>query len=98
MVIQALHGVPLSAVCQNSAKIAIRRLTPQHSTAAVDLIADTFTSKTSPDPFGWVMGLKKRHWRRMAALFVDRAAQDNLSLVAVDESKDEVRGWCGAGC
>merc|ERR1711907_253635 len=85
-------GIVNSVNMANAAKLAIQRLTPQHSTAAVDLIANSFTSLQVQDPFNNIMGLKKRHWRRMAGLFVERAAQDNLSLVAVDENNGEVMG------
>jgi len=36
------------------------------------------------------MNLKEHHWKSMAGIFVDRAAEQNLSIIAVDEDTDRV--------
>merc|ERR1712194_86555 len=75
----------------SAVKLVTKRLTPKYSTAAVELIADTF-STTSAEPISAVLGMNARHWRSMAGPFVERCSEDKLSFVVVDHNTDEVKG------
>lgn len=71
-------------------QLTYKRLTPQYKDAALACIAESFTDKTSQEPFSWVMNLKQHHWKTMAGIFVERAASQNLSLIAVNKEDDSV--------
>lgn len=60
------------------ANIALRVLTPAYVGRAVDCIAASF----SEDPFSKVAGLKPADWAAMSGMFVERAATNDLSVVA----------------
>merc|ERR1711924_50033 len=72
------------------ASVSLQRLTPALKNAALDCIAESFTSKAGKEPFTWIMNLKKHHWKTMASIFVERACYQPLSVVAFNESTEKV--------
>ena len=74
------------------AQLVTRRLSPAYASRALDLITETFTHPQAGEPLSSVMGLRKRSWREMAGLFVERASQEKLSFVVVNDRTDELQG------
>lgn len=70
--------------------ISIRSLTSQHIQQTVDCIGDSFVH--SRDPFTISCNFSGINWGLMSQMFVQRAAENDLSFVAYDEQKDKVVG------
>lgn len=63
---------------QAKGNIVLRVLSPAYVGRAVDCIASSF----SDDPFSKVAGLQPGDWAAMSGMFVERAATNDLSVVA----------------
>jgi len=80
----------MKSVLQCGTRLTYQRLSQHNKEGAVNCIADTFTNPDSTEPFTWCMNLRSHHWKSMSSIFVDRAASQNLSLVAIDEDSGDV--------
>jgi GNAT superfamily N-acetyltransferase len=70
--------------------IKYRTLTPNLVGKAVDCIAISFT--TPKDPFTKVFEYSQTQWGIMSQMFVERAAESDLSIVAFNEAKNRIEG------
>lgn len=75
-----------------SAKVAYRLLTPNLTGRVVDAISESFGGRSSDDPFTCALKLTKKDWRDMCGMFVERAATQERSVVAVDTETQNVAG------
>jgi len=74
------------------AKVAYRLLTPNLTGRVVDAISESFGGKVSDDPFTSALKLSKKDWRDMCGMFVERAATQEKSVVAIDTETQNVEG------
>jgi len=75
---------------KNLFKVSYQTLTPKMVPKAVDCIAVSFANKS--DPFTKALGLTQAQWGVMAQMFVQRAADKDLSFVAVNENDGQIVG------
>lgn len=68
-------------------KISIEILLPKHVEGATACIADTFAEG---EPMSQILGISKQEFTRFARLFIDKAAREGLSVVAINEEQKVV--------
>lgn len=74
-----------------SPKVSFKTLTPGPMVSkAVDCIGASFAN--SNDPFSKSLGLNQTQWAVMSQMFVQRAAQRDLSFVAFNEESGQIEG------
>lgn len=71
-----------------ASSISYRLLSPAFVGRTVDCIAASFAE----DPFSKVSGLEPKDWAAMSSMFVERAAEKDFSVIAVNSSSGEVEG------
>jgi len=73
-----------------SSTVQFQTLTPSLVGKAIDCIGVSFANKY--DPFSRGLGLSQAQWGVMAQMFVQRAAEKDLSFVAIDPETERVEG------
>jgi len=76
---------------QASKGVAYRVLTPALIGKVVDTISESFAIRAD-DPFTYKLNLNKKDWRDMCGMFVERAAETDKSIVAIDTETQNVEG------
>eukprot|EP01111_Echinosteliopsis_oligospora_P019747 TRINITY_DN969_c0_g1_i1.p1 TRINITY_DN969_c0_g1~~TRINITY_DN969_c0_g1_i1.p1 ORF type:complete len:239 (+),score=69.26 TRINITY_DN969_c0_g1_i1:29-745(+) len=74
------------------ANIAYRILTPGMVGKVTEAISHSFGGEKARDPFALSLHLSPSDWRDMTGMFVERAAKQDKSVVAVDTNTGEVLG------
>jgi len=74
----------------NKVSIKYENLSPKMVGKTIDCISVSFA--TPQDPFTRSLGLSQAQWGVMSRMFVHRAAQKNLSLVAINEETEQIEG------
>eukprot|EP01117_Protostelium_nocturnum_P006271 TRINITY_DN2262_c0_g1_i1.p1 TRINITY_DN2262_c0_g1~~TRINITY_DN2262_c0_g1_i1.p1 ORF type:complete len:238 (+),score=61.00 TRINITY_DN2262_c0_g1_i1:264-977(+) len=86
----ALRSVSNKNVNPSSSRFVVKKLTPNYVSKSVDCISRSFSK--SNDPFTRSLKLSPTQWGVMAQMFVQRAAHNDMSLIAYDQETDQVDG------
>jgi GNAT superfamily N-acetyltransferase len=91
---QATKATPMAKVTPITTKanpnVSLKILTPPLISKAVDCIGVSFAN--SKDPFSKALHLNQTHWAVMSQMFVQRAAEKDMSFVAFNEETGDVEG------
>eukprot|EP01119_Soliformovum_irregulare_P005390 TRINITY_DN17157_c0_g1_i1.p1 TRINITY_DN17157_c0_g1~~TRINITY_DN17157_c0_g1_i1.p1 ORF type:complete len:223 (+),score=47.82 TRINITY_DN17157_c0_g1_i1:80-748(+) len=70
--------------------VSYHKLTPAHVPKAIKCIGHSFATRN--DPFTKALNLRAEQWEDMSGMFVKRAAQKDLSFVAINDTTGEIEG------
>ncbi|EGC36571.1 hypothetical protein DICPUDRAFT_31630 [Dictyostelium purpureum] len=73
---------------QHLSNITYKVLTPNMVPKVVDCVVKSFSN----DPFTQLLKLNQQNWIQMSHMFIDRAAQKDYSLVAINNQDQQVIG------